>query len=800
MLKTISHLCDAQFLLKRLYGPCCIFLFALAAASFARAQDATFQKTDRGIELQIGIRNVELAVATPTAFRLSISYQGKATPSATTFLAPETKNDNTPWQVVQHDGLVGVSSSAGKLLIDSKTGKWTLEDANGGTIIPSSDIGQQVTVKVPILFQGPVAKEDAPASTAVPPANPGAPSTPPPPSSIQVPGLDLPVAWKTGSPIQVYGCGNGTGHLQQTKVDTHLGDGWAILPYYWSPNGYAALAVTANDDSPALWSADADQTGLTWHFPGTKADLYLMPAVNLKTASRAYAQLSGYAPVPPRFTLGYFQSRWGWTDRAYIEDTLKQFRTLHIPVDTFIIDFEWYTPKPDYSVPPEGEPGFNDFGFNPMLFPEPAAQLADYRKQGIHFVGIRKPRIGNSDTLNFLKQKGWMPDLPVGADGGYHKRDANFANADFRSWYAEQSLPLLQTGYISGWWNDEGEESFSNYYHWNQAELEAWAKVQPNQRFWSLNRAFSPGLLRLGAAAWTGDMHAKWDVFARTPTDLLNWSLGGMPYCGCDIGGYKADTTPEMLTRWMEAGVFFPVMRAHSAHKMVPHFPWLFGPDAQAAITKALDLRYRLIPYYYSLAYETHDTGVPMMRPLLMEFPDDPKVANLSDQWMMGSGLMTAPILQEKATSRSVYLPQDRWFPFEGTTAVEGNQTITANANLDETPLYVRAGTILPLGPVIQSTDEIPGGPLDMQIYPGKDATFTFVEDDGATTDYLKGTFRKTVFTWNDTTRELSWTREGNYSGPTVFKEMTISVFDPSGKKQAKASLDEKGSVKIPAN
>ncbi len=194
------------------------------------------------------------------------------------------------------------------------------------------------------------------------------------------------------------------------------------------------MAVTANDDTPASWSGADDQSAVTWHFPGTSADLYLMPAANLEAASKAYAELSGAPPVPPRFSQGYFQSRWGWTDEAYIEDTLKQFRTLHIPIDTFIIDFEWYTPKPDYSVPPEGMPGFTDFGFNPLLFPSPAEQLASYRSEGFHFIGIRKPRIGNSDTLVFLKSKGWMPNLPVSPNDTYHKRDANFANADFRSW------------------------------------------------------------------------------------------------------------------------------------------------------------------------------------------------------------------------------------------------------------------------------------------------------------------------------------------------------------------------------
>ena len=380
---------------------------------------------------------------------------------------------------------------------------------------------------------------------------------------------------------------------------------------------------------------------------------------------------------PPRWTFGFLQSRWGWKDRADIEDTLKQFHSLHIPVDAFIFDFEWYALNPDYKLPPEGTADFADFGWNPALFPEPAKQLADYRRQGLHFVGIRKPRLGSTESINVMKEKGWTVKLTPEQATGYHQRDMDYANPAFRTWYAKQSEPLLKAG-VNGWWNDEGEITYTTFYHWNEAELAAFNEVDPGQRFWSLNRACSPGMQRLGAAVWTGDMKTGWAQFQRTCTDLLNYSLAGMPFNACDIGGFRPPgkeappLSPELFTRWMQAGVFYPIMRTHSSREVMPHFPWLFGPEAQAAITKALDLRYRLIPYYYSLAYEAHETGVPMMRPLVLDYPDDPKVANLSDQWTMGSGLMVAPIMQQSATARAVYLPNDRWFPFEGTAPQDG--------------------------------------------------------------------------------------------------------------------------------
>jgi alpha-glucosidase len=270
-----------------------------------------------------------------------------------------------------------------------------------------------------------------------------------------------------------------------------------------------------------------------------------------------------------------------------------------------------------------------------------------------------------------------------------------------------------------------------------------------------------------------------------------------MPYAACDIGGYAGNTNPRLLTRWMEAGVFFPVMRAHSEHDAIPHFPWLFGNEAESAIRKALDLRYRLIPFYYSLAHQAHDTGIPIMRPLAMEFPDDQSSANISDEWLMGAGLLAAPILDD-TESRRVHLPAGTWYELNRNAPIAGNHSFNVTAKLDEIPVYVRAGTILPLGPIIQHTGDLPGGPLEVQIYPGQDGRFTLVEDDGLTTAYLNGQIRRTTFTWNDASRKLSWKIEGPYAGKDIFTDMTIAVMDPTGKKLAAASLTSIGERVIP--
>jgi alpha-glucosidase len=733
-------------------------LVFLAATPRVVVAQTNVAQTDHSVVVTIGSAEVEVAAATAGALRLSVSYNGKPQAHRSIFLADSADQPPISGKVVHEGKLVGVATAVGELLIDPANGDWTLHDSKGGTIIPLSKIGEETKDR------------------------------------LGKPRVAVDVGWKSGKTPVFYGSGNGAVSLLETQGLSRVGNGVAVVPHYWSDAGYAVLAVGEDDNAPASWKISVGQDHLTWRLPGSSADLYLMPAATLYDAAAAYAQLSGPPVVPPRWTFGYLQCRWGWQDRAYIEDTLKQFTDRQLPVDAFIFDFEWYTTEPDYKLTPAGETNFVDFGWNPLLFPEPAAQLTNYQAQGVRVVGIRKPRLGNSETLKMIRAKGW--DMPhIAGREAFEARNLNFQNPDARAWYAQQIGNLLDAG-IAGWWDDEGEVTFTEYYYWNQSQSDAMAQVHPGMRSWTVTRAFQPGLQRYATATWTGDILANWEELAKTPTHLLNWSLAGMNYGTCDIGGFKGEDSPELLTRWMQAGTFFPVMRSHSRRQITPRFPWLYGPDAQVAIRKALDLRYRLVPTYYSLAHEAYRTGAPLMRPLLMEFPGDPNVANLSSQWLIGRGLMAAPVL-EAGGKRSVYLPDDTWYIFDTSSTLGGHRTLDVTETLDEVPVYVRAGTILPLAPVLQHTDQLPGGPLELQVYPGKNASFTMVEDDGLTTNYRKGQLRRTTFTWDDAKRRLSWDIEGPYAGKDIFKTMKVKVFDPKAK-VVDCFLASSGALNVP--
>ena len=700
-----------------------------------------YQKTKHGIILSSQGHQIELAVANAKAFRLSISNQGEPKTIQSIFIDNETQVPAS-FKIVSKSPVFGIETSFGKLLFNNSNRQWALYDANSKALVREGAF--DVSSDTIVISQG---------------------------SDLK--GV-------------CYGSGNMKNtNLIKTHSNSSVGNGFAGIPYFWTTTGYSAFGVTTSDNKPAQWDINEKHQTI-WTFTGTSADLYLWPAKDLYVALKGYIQLTGRPKLPPRWAFGYLQSRWGWEDRKYIEDAIIKFHSQHLPVDAFIYDFEWYTPVPDYAVKPKGEPGFNDFGFNDKLFSEPAKQIAEYKKQGVKFIGIRKPRLGNTANLDYARSRGWL--INQNKDMGMSSRDLDFSNDSARTWYMEKMKPLLEAG-VDAWWNDEGESYYSLYYWWNKAEYDLLGQSKPNQRHFSINRAFSPGNQRLGYCTWNGDTYSNWKELTRTVSDILNWSLAGMYYGSSDIGGFHGTPTKENLVRWYQAAVFFPIMRSHSDIGVLPHFPWLWGEDGENAMRKADNLRYRLLPFIYSLGHEAYKTGAPIVRPLLMEYPNDPEVADLSDEMLLGKGLLAAPILVPGG-KREVYLPEGIWYDFFTNEAIKGVKRFQVTKELDEIPVYVAAGTILPLGPVVPYSDYDTIAPLEIRVYPGHDGSFTMTEDDGISYDYMNSNVRTTTYKWNDATHTLSWKVSGKYKGKKVFNNIRIVV----GKMEKTVLLKNKGS------
>ena len=307
-------------------------------------------------------------------------------------------------------------------------------------------------------------------------------------------------------------------------------------------------------------------------------------------------------------------------------------------------------------------------------------------------------------------------------------------------------------------------------------------------------------MTRLGATVWTGDINPTWDDLRSTPGMVLNWGLGGAPYVACDIGGFTSQTTGPLLTRWMQLGAFMPTMRVHSTHDATPHFPFLWPEPYRSHMRDALNLRYQLLPFHYSLAHRMRSDAVLWMRPLAAEWPDDAMASQLTSQWLDGS-LLIAPVMQENSSS-VVYLPTGTWYRFNSSTTVKGPANVSSTPGLGETPVYAPAGAVVPLAPVVQSTDALPGGPLEVHVYGGADGRFVLVEDDGETMDYAtKGLVRRTALAWDDAAATLSWTVDGQASGGATFTQLGVTLFvdGQPARHSPTVQLDGKaGSVKVP--
>lgn len=553
-----------------------------------------------------------------------------------------------------------------------------------------------------------------------------------------------------------YGVGNQglnrSGDLTHPAGTQTVDNGATRVPFLWSTGGWSVLV--ANNQNGTTWKDENGVLTLTVH--GPFVDCYLSVGADGYELLDDYSRLTGRAPIPPRWAFGYMQSRWGYGGAGDVEDKWHQFRDRQIPVDAFIYDYDWFQ---------------NDWDFNPNNFPK--GSLEKMKEMGLRFVGIRKPRV-NGGNLNYAKMQGWTLSSQLGTD-------LRFDLPVARYWWWSHQLPLIQAG-VAGWWNDEAEQSVDEFFQMTQTEWDGWRAAHPNgERAWEINRAFAPGIQRFGAATWTGDISCEWETLENQPGTLLNWSLAGMPYVSNDLGGFNGTPTPEMYARWIEQGVFEPVMRAHGTINS-PRWPWAFGEEVLAATKKAIELRYRLIPYLYSLAADCHATGAPLMRALVLEFPRDEKTWNLRDEWLVGKGLLAAPVLTEGG-KRSVYLPEGGWYELGTGKRVAGGRTLEVEAKLDEIPAFVRAGTILPLGPVRQATSLGTEDPLEVRIYPGADAAFSLYEDDGETYAYEQGKLGGVNLRWDEARRTLSVAgRVGDFPGMRRTRHLTVVLPDGTQK------------------
>jgi len=495
-------------------------------------------------------------------------------------------------------------------------------------------------------------------------------------------------------------------------------------------------------------------------------DIFVVASKDPLVIVREYARIAGLPEMPPLWSFGYQQSHRtlaGPEDLRWVAKTMREKR---LPCDALIYLGTDFTPS-----------GWNthngEFTWNPKNFPDPKAAIAELHD--LHYKVVLHTVIEGKHLTGSVKDACARPE-PSGR------------NAEGQ-WFDDRSVPCYWPHHkgvfdlgIDGWWPDQGDglDAASRLnrirMYWEGSQL--W---RPGERPYALHRNGYAGMARYGAFLWSGDVYSTWETLRTHVPVAINTSLSGIPYWGTDIGGFvpTPEFTGELYVRWFQFGAFCPLFRAHGRTWHL-RLPWGWntgelGPNETSAYRDAgnppeselrnaqvepicrkyLELRSRLMPYLYSAVRETSLTGLPIMRALWLHYPDDPRAIGRGDQYLWGHDLLVAPVTEKGARTRRLYLPRGLWFDFWTNERVNGGIEIDRPVDLETTPLYVRAGAIIPLGPIRQYVDEPVDGPLTLRIYPGANGAAHLFEDDGRSFAYRRGDWMGVDAHWDDAARRI---------------------------------------------
>ena len=535
------------------------------------------------------------------------------------------------------------------------------------------------------------------------------------------------------------------------------------VPLMLSSKGYAVFL-----DNTFSQNWDFTQSSSTqWRalVNGGELNYYFIGANNPADALNRYTQIVGTAPVPPRWALAYMQSKYGYRNWSQMYAARDAFRTNDLPCDTLILDLYWF-----------GSPSvMGGLTWDTTNFPNPSNNLAALSATGIKTINIHEEYINNANSpalANFNEAAGLhylvandaaMTSPSIMVNNGFYGNAGyvDFSNPAARAWWWGKIKPLSDAG-IAGFWTDLGEpeqddatdflfgghheSEIHNVYNflWHQALAEGFASNYPNARLYILSRSGFAGDQRFGVGHWTNDTSPNWATLAAHPTALCNYGLSGLSYFGSDIGGFNApQPSDELYIRWFQFGAFCPVFRAHGVDSK-PTAPYEFDSFVQDHCRNVMKLRYRLLPYVYTAAHETFDTGMPMCRALPLAFPSDTNTLQNGNEFMFGSNIMVSPIVTQGALSQPTYLPAGKWIGLWSGQVLTGPVTTNWPAQIGQIPAFYRDNSITPLGPYVQSSQFDDGSQRGVRVYGSTNANYTLYEDDGASNEYRTNVFATT--------------------------------------------------------
>lgn len=615
-----------------------------------------------------------------------------------------------------------------------------------------------------------------------------------------------------------YGFGERTGLLEKrgTRYSHWTTDSWdhssntdvmyQAIPFFLAlqPDNALAYGIYLNNTFRSAFDMGyLDRQLYQLEAQSGELDYYLIYGPTPAEVLSGYTEILGRMPLPPRWALGFQQSRWSYYPESAVRAVADGYRSRGIPAEVIHLDIDYMR-------------GYRDFTWDPERFPDPRRMIADLRSQGFRVVTIIDPGIKYEPGTPFFDEAVKQGHFLRDADGELAHGEVwpgdcvfpDFARAETRAWWGDQHKSLLDAG-VSGIWNDMNEPAAGskelptdaptgdddtrpatfaethNLYGYLEARAthEAQRRLQPDERPFLLTRSGFAGIQRY-SAVWTGDNASSWEHLEMSLPSLSNLSLSGVAFCGADIGGFWRNATPELFARWVEIGALSPFSRAHTANGTAPHEPWAFGPEVEAIARRYIELRYRLLPHLYTLFHEAATTGAPIWRPLVYAYPTDPHVTRLHDQVLLGSDLLLAPVYRPGVSERRVYLPSGIWRDYWTGECLSGGQSLLAHAPLDVLPIYVREGSIIPTGPTLHYSDERPLDHLTLDIYAGDEtleASGALYEDDGHTMAYQQGAHRTTRYHYHrdGQTATLSATTGGGGYTP-VARRLTLRFHGPA--------------------
>jgi len=602
----------------------------------------------------------------------------------------------------------------------------------------------------------------------------------------------------------------------------------------WKPDGgtsYCGLRVRTPQP--------ADEMGnqVWWGEMNKKMDYYFVHGNSMDDIIKGYRTLTGKSQIMPKWAMGYWQSRERYKTEDEILSNLKEFREREIPIDNIVLDWNYWE---------ENAWGSHEFDAN--RFPSPKKMVDSIHAMHAKMMISVWPKFYRS-TQHFKEfdEKGWMYQQAIkdsirdwvgpGYVGSFYDAYSSGARKLFWKQIYENLYPIG----VDAWWMDASEpnvldctdmdyrkslqgptalgpstEYFNTYALMNaEAIYDGQRSVEPNKRVFLLTRSGFAGLQRYSTATWSGDIATRWEDMKAQISAGLNFTVSGIPYWTMDIGGFCVEDRyvasqveyyksgkenpdykewRELNARWHQFGAFAPLYRSHGQFPF--REPWNIAPKGHPAYESILyynKLRYRLMPYIYTMAGMTYFNDYTIMRPLVMDFPNDKSVENISDQFMFGPFLMVCPVYKYETRSREVYFPKDKgWYNFYSGKYIEGGQTLNVDALYERIPIFIPEGAIIPVGPEIQYTDEKLPETITLYVYEGQNGSFVLYEDEGTNYDYEKGNYATIPFNYNDSEKTLTiGNREGEFNG--MLKSRKFIIVSVSKENPKPFSFDTQG-------